>query len=135
MIEFLPLHPKVTLLIYQKVDVFCPCALNHSINKKTLNDLQCRAIVGSANNQMENQRVENAVFSKGILYGVDYAVNAGGLVSVVDQYQNGGTHDHARIMAKLAPIQTKIEHVFAACASTGLSPAIVSDRMVEAVLT
>ncbi|MBU1901753.1 hypothetical protein KKG82_05300 [Patescibacteria group bacterium] len=41
----------------QKVDVFSPCALSHAINTKTIHELDCLAIVGSANNQLESRNM------------------------------------------------------------------------------
>lgn len=51
-------YPKVMVknpsdIHKQKVDIFCPCALSHSLNKKTIAELKCLSVVGAANNQLE----------------------------------------------------------------------------------
>ena len=96
----------------QKVDVFCPCALHNSINSLSAPQLNCAAIIGSANNQMENREVELLVRGRGILYAVDYVVNNGGFISVVDQYQNG-VYDDARIRQKLLLVKNKLKNLLA----------------------
>lgn len=130
--------PKVKIVspekIYtQKVDVFSPCALNHSINNATMDLLHSRAIVGSANNQMESSAVEAEIYKKGILYAVDYIVNNGGLISVVDEYENK-THNEERILKKLLDTKIKLKEVFKESTASGLSPAVVADRYVAKVL-
>ncbi len=94
----------------QKVDIFCPCALHNSIDSLSAPLLRCAAIVGSANNQMESPEVELLVRNRGILYAIDYIVNNGGFISVVDQYQNG-THDDARIKQKLLIVKNKLKKI------------------------
>ena len=40
-----------------KCDIFAPCAMGGILNKTTLQTLQCAAIAGSANNQLEDDEV------------------------------------------------------------------------------
>lgn len=117
----------------QKVDVFCPCALNYSINAATEPLLRCSAIVGSANNQMEHLEIELAVHRRAILYAVDYIVNNGGLISVVDQFENG-QHDDQRIQQKLLITKNKLMDVLAMSKKELISPAVVADRYVAKIL-
>jgi len=74
----------------QKVDCFCPCALSGSLNKKTVPQLRCKIVAGGANNQLESNSIGRLLFERDILYAPDYLVNAGGLISVVDEYENIG---------------------------------------------
>lgn len=117
----------------QAVTMFCPCALHHSINSITEAELRCSAIVGSANSQMENEKVEQQVYRRGILYAVDYAVNNGGLISVVDQYENG-KHSDKRIKSKLLATKHALRSVFASSKAEAISPAGVADRYVAKIL-
>lgn len=73
-----------------EVDVFSPCALNHCINYKNIKALKCKIIAGSANNQLEEDSLGEKLFKRGIVYAPDNVVNAGGLISVVDEYEKGG---------------------------------------------
>jgi leucine dehydrogenase len=63
-------------------DIFAPCALGAIINDDTLKVLKVDIIVGGANNQLLEPRHAQEVEDRGILYGPDYLVNAGGLINV-----------------------------------------------------
>lgn len=98
--------------IYSKeVDVFMPCALAHAVNHKNVNNLKTKIIVGSANNQLEDQEVGDILHKKGILYAPDYIVNAGGLIAVADEYEHGN-HRIKRVQYKLKVITKNVKKVF-----------------------
>jgi glutamate dehydrogenase/leucine dehydrogenase len=59
-------------------DIFCPCALGAVIRDETLNRLRCKAICGSANNQLKEERHGDLLEQKGMVYAPDYIANAGG---------------------------------------------------------
>lgn len=112
------------------VDVFSPCALNYSINKKTVNELKCRMVVGGANNQLESLGLGDELFNKGILYAPDYVVNAGGLISVYDEYEHED-YDSDRVAMKVSGIGDTLEGVFLRSKRENLSPARIADKMAE----
>jgi len=66
-------------------DILSPCALGATINRNTIPGLNCQAIVGSANNQLETDDDAAALMDRGILYAPDFVVNAGGLINVFDE--------------------------------------------------
>lgn len=66
-------------------DFFSPCALGAGLNEHTIPDMNCAAIVGSANNQLETDKDAERLADRGILYAPDFVVNAGGLFNVYDQ--------------------------------------------------
>lgn len=72
-------------------DVFSPCALGGIINDNTINELQTNIIAGAANNQLLHTYHGQALFDKGILYAVDYVINAGGVIFAASKYLN--THE------------------------------------------
>lgn len=63
-------------------DVFAPCALGAILNDKTIPQLKCKIIAGSANNQLERHDHGETLAEMKILYAPDYVVNAGGLIDV-----------------------------------------------------
>lgn len=63
-------------------DVFAPCALGAGINDKTIPQLKCQVVAGAANNVLAEPRHGDELHKRGILYGPDYAINAGGLMNV-----------------------------------------------------
>lgn len=64
------------------VDIYSPCALGATINDDTVEKLKCKMVVGSANNQLKEDRHGDILKKRNILYGPDYLVNAGGVMNV-----------------------------------------------------
>lgn len=71
-------------------DIFCPCAMGGIINDKTLPLLKCKAIAGSANNQLEKPIHGVRLMERGILYAPDFVINAGGLLNVTTELDPHG---------------------------------------------
>jgi leucine dehydrogenase len=67
-------------------DVFSPCALGSALNPDTVPRLHCRIVAGAANNQLAEPGMGEALMQRGIVYAPDYAINAGGLVNVAQEY-------------------------------------------------
>lgn len=63
-----------------KADLLAPCALGGVINDETIAQLSVEIVVGSANNQLLEDRHGDKLHELGILYVPDYVANAGGLV-------------------------------------------------------
>jgi len=72
-------------------DVFAPCALGAIINDDTVPQLRCDIVAGSANNQLDERRHAQALKDRGILYAPDYVINAGGLITVVEEMKGHTT--------------------------------------------
>ncbi|TVR20570.1 MAG: Glu/Leu/Phe/Val dehydrogenase [Anaerolineaceae bacterium] len=68
-------------------DVFSPCALGATLNDDTIPRLHARIIAGCANNQLAEARHGDLLHEMGIVYGVDYAINAGGLINVYTEIE------------------------------------------------
>lgn len=66
-------------------DFYSPCALGAGLNEQTIPELNCQAIVGSANNQLATEEDADRIAGRGILYAPDFVVNAGGLINVYDE--------------------------------------------------
>ena len=63
-------------------EVYSPCALGGIINRSTRQDLNCNAIIGSANNQLDMNETARYLHRRGIVYFPDYLVNAGGVIAL-----------------------------------------------------
>lgn len=75
-------------------DVFAPCALGGVINDDTVPQLTCDIVAGSANNVLDERRHAEKLKDRDILYAPDYVINAGGLITVVEE-MHGNTKEHA----------------------------------------
>lgn len=79
-----------------KADVFAPCALGATINKHTVERLQCAIVAGCANNQLAHQHYATLLHERGVLYAPDFLINAGGLIHVAVIYANGSLEESTK---------------------------------------
>jgi leucine dehydrogenase len=61
-------------------DVYAPCALGGTLNARTIPELRCRVVAGSANNQLAEPEDSQRLRDAGILYAPDFVINAGGVL-------------------------------------------------------
>ncbi len=66
-------------------DILSPCAMGAVLNAESIPQLNCEAVVGSANNQLATDEDGDRLAEAGILYAPDFVVNAGGLINVYDE--------------------------------------------------
>jgi leucine dehydrogenase len=64
------------------VDLLAPCALGGVLDETLAEELHCRIVCGSANNQLSSDEVADRLADRGILYAPDFIVNSGGLINV-----------------------------------------------------
>ncbi|WP_144510226.1 Glu/Leu/Phe/Val dehydrogenase [Bacillus sp. FJAT-22090] len=112
----------------QEADIFVPCAFGGIINDSTIPLFKVKAIVGSANNQLLEDRHGRMLRDKGILYAPDYIVNSGGLIQVADELYG---INHARVLAKTKHIYDSILEVYKEAASTDMTTEESANAMCE----
>ena len=69
-------------------DIISPCALGGAINQSNQHQLKCKAIVGAANNQLENVKIGKWLLENKIVYSPDYLVNSGGVIAIACEINN-----------------------------------------------
>ena len=69
-------------------DIISPCALGGAINQSNHHQLKCKAIVGAANNQLENSVIAKLLLKNKIIYSPDYLVNSGGVIAISCEINN-----------------------------------------------
>jgi phenylalanine dehydrogenase len=110
-------------------DMFIPCALGAILNDQTIPRLRCKAVVGSANNQLLDEEKHGAMLhERGILYAPDYLVNAGGLIQVADELL-GSNPD--RVKAKTMAIYDILLRVYEYAERHQLPTSIAANQFVE----
>ncbi len=98
-------------LFEQKVDILAPCALGGMLDAKTIANLNCSIVCGTANNQLANPATDgDAIAARGILYSPDFIANAGGLIRLAGLYL-GMTE--GEIDQKIVDIEQTTTEVFA----------------------
>ena len=88
-------------------DIISPCALGGAINKTNQQQLKCKAIVGAANNQLENPSIGEFLLKNKIVYSPDYLVNSGGVIAIaceINNTENLLENQLKRIADRLKPV-------------------------------
>lgn len=111
-------------------EIFAPCALGGIINDETIVKLKCEIVCGSANNQLKEATHGDLLAKRGILYGPDYIVNAGGTIYDTDRLGVGGVSQE-RGRAKVARIYQTMEKVIDISKRDGIPTHRAADRMAE----
>lgn len=132
------MFPKIQVVkpdkIYQqRVDVLLPCALSGIIDSKSIGKMNCKIIVGGANNQLKDNEAGVILNKLGIVYAPDYVVNAGGLISVVDEFKNSRIN-RERVRKKVARIKKTLRTILRKSKKEKRAPNLIADEMAERIL-
>ncbi|MDH3306904.1 MAG: leucine dehydrogenase [Acidimicrobiia bacterium] len=101
------------------VDIISPCAMGAVLTEDTIPTLKCLAVVGSANNQLGEDKDADRLADRGILYAPDFVVNAGGVINVAEELR-GYRDDRAEAHVRALQIRTK--EILATAAERGINP-------------
>lgn len=112
-------------------DVFCPCGLGAVINAATVEQLQCSCIAGSANNQLADDTLGQALMHKGILYAPDYLINSGGLIFVA---LNHAKQPEDAVQRKVAGIYDALTELYKHAALENQPTNRIADQRAEAII-
>ena len=109
-------------------DIFAPCALGAILNSRTIPQLKCSIVAGSANNQLEKDEDGFTLFSKGIVYAPDYAINSGGLINVAAELDG---YNHERVLSKVSKVYNTIENILEHSKNESIPPHQAADALAE----
>ena len=111
-----------------ETDVFSPNAATGVLNDDTVPRLRCGAVVGGANEQLAEPHHGDALHERGILYGPDYVVNAGGLLSLI--YDTEGADDET-VIARVRAIGPRLASLWERAQKENVAPHRMADRLAE----
>ena len=111
-------------------DIFSPCALGAGLSERTIPELRCAAVCGSANNQLADEADGERIAARGVLYAPDYVANAGGVINIAVEAA-GGTYDRDGAFRRVATIHDTLLRVFALADELGITTAAAADRLAE----
>lgn len=115
-------------------DIYAPCALGATLNDDTIARLKCKVVAGAANNQLLDETVHaRTLADRGILYAPDYVINAGGIINVSLELENGG-YDEVRASKKIENIHAALVEIFASAEANGLTTHDAAQQIAEANL-
>jgi leucine dehydrogenase len=108
-------------------DVYAPCALGATLSSRTIPELRCRIVAGSANNQLARPEDAELLKSAGILYAPDYVITAGGAIAI--NYLELHDRSHAEVDTALAKIGDTLTEIYARADATGVTTASAADAL------
>jgi leucine dehydrogenase len=104
-------------------DIFAPCAMGGAINAGTVSRLNCAAVVGSANNQLETEAQADELAARGILYAPDFVANAGGIINIANEFHG---YDWRRAAVAIDRIHDNTIRVLDASRERGINPNVAA---------
>lgn len=114
-------------------DVLAPCAVGGVINPRTIPLLNCRAVAGSANNQLSEPADADRLHRSGVLYAPDYLINGGGALAFGLMELRPDLRAE-EIFSRVERLGDSLVEVFAEAEARGESPLATVHRRVEDVL-
>jgi glutamate dehydrogenase/leucine dehydrogenase len=114
-------------------DIYSPCALGAVLNETTIPELRCVAVCGCANNQLATPEDGQRLAARGVLYAPDYVVNAGGVINIAHERDEGG-YDHDRAWKHIAAIGETLTKILTLADEQGVTPSEAADSFAEARL-
>jgi len=122
---------EVDQIVDVECDVLAPCALGGALTEALLPRLRCKVVAGAANNQLRTPEVGHALHARGIFYAPDYAINAGGLINVADEYAG---YDAARARQKTLAVYDTIRTIIDRSRAEQLPPETIADRLADEII-
>lgn len=107
-------------------DVFAPCALGGVLDDRTVPQLRCKVVAGSANNVLLEPRHGEMLAKRGILYAPDYVINAGGVINVADELEG---YNEQRATKRVMRIFESIKAVIEVAKRDGVPTHVAADTL------
>jgi leucine dehydrogenase len=109
-------------------DILAPCAMGAVLSTQSIPVLNCRAVVGSANNQLAEDADANRLATRGILYAPDYVVNAGGIVNIAVEVENGFYSADAA-GERVDRIADRLSEILDVASRSGVTPLAAAEKL------
>jgi leucine dehydrogenase len=116
-------------IVAADVDVLAPCALGGVLDRRTVGNLRATVVAGAANNQLARDEIGDVLAERGILYAPDYVINAGGVISIAQEYL--GLDDPSWVTSRLAAIGERLEVIFQRARDAGTATSRIADQMAQ----
>jgi glutamate dehydrogenase/leucine dehydrogenase len=117
--------PSAEAILASELDVLAPCAAGGLIDEALARAIDCRVVVGAANNPLTDRGVARTLMEREILYVPDFLANCGGLIHVsTEWYGNRGAGEAELIARAMERLELAIE----TAESEGTPPIEVAER-------
>lgn len=115
----------------EPVDVLAPCALGAVLNADSIARIQASYVVGAANNQLATPDDGERLAARGVLYVPDYVANAGGIISVLEEYRG---QSNELVEEKVRVIGPRVRKILQVAEQQGRAPYQVAQSLVDKIL-
>lgn len=109
-------------------DIFTPCAMGAIINDFTIEELNCKIVAGSANNQLAEEKHGDMLEEKGILYVPDYVINSGGVINVYEELHG---YNEDRAMRRASEVYDSVHRIFEIAKEENIPTYKAADKLAE----
>lgn len=111
----------------ESTDLLVPAGVGGVLTEEVIQALQCRAIVGPANNQLATPDGDRLLAARGILWAPDFVVNAGGaLAAILTEVDGLGA---AEVDARVHGIGETLASIFAIADAESSTPLEAATRL------
>jgi glutamate dehydrogenase/leucine dehydrogenase len=122
-------------VLAQPCDVLVPCAGGHVLDAVAIDGLRCRAVCGSANNQLATPADAARLHARGILHAPDVVVSAGAVIEGVLTVQAGRDASvRLRVHETIAAIEGTLGSVLEEAARRDRPPTEIARAWAEQLL-
>jgi len=115
-------------------DLLVPCALGGVLNHTTIPALQCRGVIGAANNPLATPADAAELHERGILLAPDFIANAGGAVGITGIEALGWSPEQARTQVE-SRVQDALADTYSILEQTGVDPMAAAQQLATRRLT
>lgn len=123
------------VLLAQPCDVIMPCAGGHVLDAATIDALRCRAVCGSANNQLATPADAARLHARGIVHAPGVVVSAGAVIEGVLTVQQGrDAAVRARVREAIEAIEGTLRGLLDQARKQDLPPTVVARARAEQLL-
>lgn len=105
-------------------DIFVPAGVGGVLTDEVIDGLDCRAVVGPANNQLAHADGADRLAAKGILWAPDFVANAGGALFAI--LADGENRGYDEVLARVNLIGSTIGDLFDRAEREGITPLAAS---------
>jgi leucine dehydrogenase len=115
-------------ILSTRCEIIAPCSLGAILSPQTIPILQCRAVVGSANNQLSHPSDADLLANREILYVPDFIANAAGLIHVADELEG---FNAARATKRIDHLFDAVTRILEQAQADGITPNAAAVNIAE----
>jgi leucine dehydrogenase len=107
--------------LFLDVDVAAPCALGGTLDHESVPRLRAKVVAGAANNQLADNSIDGLLAQRGILWAPDFVVNAGGIINIAVELEEGG-YTEERADEHVRGIGETLRRIYDDAEAAGITP-------------